>query len=123
MGHLTEKEEQRIKDVAIAVGWREPFTTLDGDTIYGTAPGWIGSGVGHIVPDYSFDLNALHEAWVRIIKGDAENEVLFLVHLDFVVSKRGSNFDNTHIVASSRVNATSDERFEALLRTIGKWTE
>lgn len=123
MGHLSEKEEARIIAVAEAIGWTGPFNTINGDTIYGTAPGWIGrrgaqGQVQHIVPDYNFSLDAMHETERWLESNKPNLAVDYVVELKHVIAPNPPK----GLVGDFRfVNATAAQRFEAFLRIIGKW--
>lgn len=69
------------------------------------------------IPDYGSDLNAMHEAELKL---DYETWCLFRMNLgDVVKNKQHLNW----ITPYNYVSATSSQRLEALLRTIGKWKD
>jgi hypothetical protein len=72
----------------------------------------------HELPDYCYDLNAMHEAEDKL---EGMNKVEFAIQLCRVVGKDwpsgigGGSFAHIH--------ATALQKAEAFLRTIGKWEE
>lgn len=88
-------EQQRI---AIAIACSE-----DNDSI-----------VRGLIPDYPFDLNAMHEAEKVLIGDEPENSELWC------------DFQTNLVIACPAYlsyHATAAQRAEAFLRTIGKWEE
>jgi hypothetical protein len=76
---------------------------------------------GHVkpLPDYINDLNAMHEA--EKLLSDNEWDDKFYHWLGFVVS--GGQSEQLWEYRKALVHATASQRAEALLRTIGKWTD
>lgn len=75
----------------------------------------------HRYPDYLNDLNALHEVWLKL---DRKQRISFIQDLRFTVVDAGGHAasSNEDIIACCE-NATAPQRAEALLRTIGKWSD
>ena len=73
------------------------------------------------VPDYPFDLNAMHEAWLTL--DDSEMRVKFSCELADIVARRwGTQPDDGMLTLEGLIeNATALQRAEAFLRTVGKW--
>lgn len=77
-------------------------------------------------PDYFNDLNAMHAAWEKVIKGSDELEDKYSIELLRAVGSddpsdgvRPNGSDATWALAS---NAPSQARFEALGLTLNLWT-
>ena len=89
-------EQQRI---AIAIACSE-----DNDSI-----------VRGLIPDYPFDLNAMHEAedWIPH----------HLSHIDYYQKGYGRFQTLLAELTITPYSATASQRAEAFLRTIGKWEE
>ena len=68
------------------------------------------------VPNYPFDLNAMHEV-ENIL--NADQMVSYDYHLDRVVGNGRQGLNIEYFLWS----ATASQRAEAFLRTIGKWEE
>lgn len=70
------------------------------------------------IPDYLNDLNAMHEAEELLIRSLGA-DTQYVKTLTEIASKQ-----NTHYTPfRAAVTATAAQRAEALLRTIGKWTD
>lgn len=98
------QEEKRIK-IAEACGWKSIERLRTG------WHGWHEQGPLEELPDYLYDLNAMHEA-EKVICGDdfsAPGWLRYLCTLDKVINQR-------------RAHATAAQRAEALGLTLGLWT-
>ena len=99
-------EQQRIA-IAEACGWTDVrFIGRGDDTICVGKPQVRPGGIN--VPDYPFDLNAMHEV---------ENEVLTTAQMTTM-----SQYLHRRLGVLWGF-ATASQRAEAFLRTIGKWKE
>jgi len=122
-------ERQRIK-LAEFCGWkRAPF-----DTKRWLSPGAIWShqrGVenGFIVPDcfgegglpdYLNDLNAIHEAEEKL---SIDQTYVYLKSLEIATHGKLRFNPRDWMKTALIVHATPSQRAEALLRTIGRWTD
>ena len=106
-----EPEAQRIA-IAKACGWVsiEPY----GNLIIGVN----SSGREMEIPDYRWDLNAMHEAWKTL---GSEQKVEFEQQLYSIIVGLGDyhhSDDGPYIT-----NATAKQRAEAFLLTTGLWTD
>ena len=113
-GGIMSPEKQRIA-IAEFFGWHH-IKVRDGGGIIGIpGPGrkWM-----HL-PDYLHDLNAIHEAIVKL-PDDLRFE--FLWKLDRITIPSLSKSSNVDI-AFWRVNATAAQRAETFVRTICKWED
>jgi hypothetical protein len=81
----------------------------------------IGKDYGSAgIPNYPFDLNAMHEA-VSIFDYDQADQ--FEDHLCDICKRSNDEKENPAPWRFAVVNATASQRAEAFLRTIGKWEE
>lgn len=106
-------EEQRIA-IAEWCGWTDiPQRIIRAHTRDLT---WLG------VPDYLGDLNAMHEAELKL---DYKQRVIFINFLAVAVVRehKPTLSDMTRCIHVQACHATAAQRAEALLRTIGKWKE
>jgi hypothetical protein len=106
-------EQQRIA-IAEACGWTEiePCTCCNGvSRAYEPTP---GAHKKHL-PNYPFDLNAMHEA-EKIIPRQ-------LFHVDYWQKGYGRFQQILSGITITPYSATATQRAEAFLRTIGKWEE
>ena len=73
------------------------------------------------LPDYTNDLNAMHQAWRTLFRRQA---IHYSQNLRIVVVNSGIHTlsSNEDIVACCE-NATARQRSEAFLRTIGRWRD
>lgn len=108
------KEKQRIA-IAEACGWY-PVSYHHLKHVQYWAHKELGST--QFLPDYVFDLNAMHEAEkvfnTSFHEAAYDNEVFRVVHRE-KMGNGVSTFDKIH--------ATAAQRAEAFLRTLGKWEE
>jgi hypothetical protein len=120
-------EKQRIA-IAEACGWKHIKHTNQEDVdiesrsitywsgLTGVPPKFIHDQNRIIIPDYLYDLNAMHAAekeltdmqWHRYLQGLAS-----------VVREKGQ----AEIRISQYVHATAQQRAEAFLRTLGLWED
>jgi len=108
------KEQQRIA-IAEYCGLTEIHT--DTEIVgYPVLCGFIDGKYLRAVPDYLTDLNAMHEAERRLT---IESFAKYESRLCESVDATGQDPDVWFYV----LTATAAQRAEALLRTIGKWTE
>lgn len=123
-------EAQRIA-IAEFCGWKIVPRLLGQETVYdhyrpdGT---WAITGEYKrydVLPNYLNDLNAMHEAenCLKVEQIGQYEEKLYGVtdYRDSTVGQAAMFWSN-HI-AYRNLHATATQRAEALLRTIGKWTE
>ena len=98
--------EHQIVAIAEAYGFRECWISQNG------APwGFLGANYySQLVPNYPFDLNAMHEVEKAMNNNDWWK---FVEHLTNICG-RGTALG---------ISATASQRAEAFLRTIGKWEE
>lgn len=80
--------------------------------------GWEGDERKYF-PDYLHDLNAIHGAWCLL---NSDEKLRFKSELWDVV-KKSTKTIFTNEIYSLQVNATAQQRSEALLRVIGKWKD
>ena len=102
--------EHQIVAIAEAYGFRECWISQNG------APwGFLGANYySQLVPNYPFDLNAMHEVEKVLIGDEPENSELWC------------DFQTNLVIACPAYlsyHATASQRAEAFLRTIGKWEE
>lgn len=120
-------EQQRIA-IAKQIGWqleRKPQPSLGRDLVRWIDPSgkatsshlvFENSGELGYLPDFTRDLNAMHEAERILIPGSKENGNWygFVKALGEIVER-----DKT----GSNIHATASQRAEAFLRTLGLWCE
>ena len=111
---MTEQDQQIA--IAEAYGW-ERVENQVGDEMFACGDLCCFE---HRLPDYPRDLNAMHDACKRL---DIRQRVMFYGHLYSIVQRelRMENYEDSSSFAL--VNATSGQRAEAFLRTIGKWKD
>ena len=97
------------KSIAEFCGWNQKSSHFGG-----AAGIWTdSSGVDHTrFPDYCKDLNAMHEAEMRLTDEQWDD---YAAHLRL--------WDDDPDTASKALHSTALQRAEAFLRTIGKWEE
>jgi hypothetical protein len=104
-------EQQRIA-IAEACGWKN--VDAGAGRVWGFTTRHKGtpseSDVCVDVPNYPFDLNAMHEA---------EKVLTDKAHEEFRLNLYDLLGDDSRLI----VSATASQRAEAFLRTIGKWEE
>ena len=106
------KPEQQQIAIAEARGFRECWISQNG-----TPWGFLGANYySQLVPNYPFDLNAMHEVESIL---NADQMVSYDYHLDRVVGNGRQGLNIEYFLWS----ATAAQRAEAFLRTIGKWEE
>jgi len=112
MGHITELQEKRLTAMAEILGWKGPFSVIDGDYIVGTDPISIGDrGPKYAVPRFDIDLDAMHDAECWLEKNHPGQCVAYIIELRHVISPDG-------VVGDFRLaNAKADEKLEAFLLT------
>lgn len=86
-------------------------------------PGYTGAGytTGHAVPEYTSDLNAMHEA-EKVLEHEPVCGGDFGSYLDTLVDLACANPSHPSGYTTA-VTATARQRAEAFLRTIDKWKE
>lgn len=97
--------------IAEACGWRQSLA------------GWWhhpDSRCEAYPPDYTADLDAIHEA---IMAQSGGTQCVFADNLDQVVNRGLPKSFNSLVGKSALVNASARQRAEAFLRTIGQWRE
>lgn len=110
------KEEQRIA-IAEFCGWTQIREAKLTGGLVGMPPNGEFEDRG-TVPDYPNDLNAMHEAEKRLGKST----------FDYARWLWKTSHEPPHHILTNDdmfpfAHATAHQRAEALLRTIGKWTE
>lgn len=70
------------------------------------------------LPNFPGDLNAMHEAWKAVIMPHPELRKKWRVNLKLLCAMQ-----EKEVGFNSASNATSGQRAEVLLRTMGKWEE
>lgn len=111
-------EEQRIS-IAEACGWTqiENYNTMSPSGIWvGYPPNQPIVGNKESIPDYCNDLNAMHEA----------EKILILEERNNYYWNLGTVTDGLAKPSDQRIKfitATSSQRAEAFLKTIGKWKD
>jgi hypothetical protein len=81
-------------------------------------------GTGCQVPNYYNDLNAMHEAEkVRFVCG--EDRMTYMEKLADIIERANPNSEgyDARLCCYLTLNATSPQRAEAFLRTVGKWRD
>lgn len=118
-------EKQRIA-IAEFCGWTILEPEVHPAITYEWAyPPGKNSGTRDIIPDYTNDLNAIHEAekllpWKD--EGPATSQRRrYLMNLESVISGLPDRHGERPNRVLSIPFATAQQRAEALLRTIGKW--
>jgi hypothetical protein len=105
------KTEDINRAIAEACGW---IWSMPDECYYRN-----GSPIGHEVPNYCEDLNAMHEAEKTIGFGKYLDQLWKLVNPHYQMSPcHPLNF-----LTKNMVFAKPAQRAEAFLRTIGKWVE
>jgi len=103
------KEQQRIA-IAEACGWRIKRRDITGFNVWepgSKLPAQLSNNLESKIPNYTGDLNAMHEAEKVLIN---RNEQIY--------------FENLHDVAGNLTfyRATAAQRAEAFLKTLNLWT-
>ena len=115
-------EAQRIA-IAEACGWEAIHGDGDRDGTlvgYPTAPAF--SREMRDVPNYSSDLNAMHEAEKVLTKSDDWLQYCTQLHLK-ICDDADEPMNSDPETLWSLLHATAAQRAEAFLRTIGKWVD
>lgn len=107
-----DKDEQQIA-IAEVCGWRNflPY----GGKLHGYEPN--GNGNLKLVPDYTKDLNAMHEA-EKILKTDTQQNRYYGEIADITW---GCEETGHRQVVFNQLVATASQRAEAFLRTMNLW--
>lgn len=119
---MTE-QEQRIA-IAKWAGWThiedksKPFMMDKGTYVYGYPPTGAIVGKKHELPEYTQDLNAMHEAESNLPTTKRHGEGSFAQWL-WAVTENDVEGGSTWYMC----HATAGQRAEALLRTLNLWTE
>ena len=109
------REEQNVA-LATAFGWQDIHYGWDG---YGerSIRGWLGTAPGEqrqrLIPDYTYDLHALHHA--EALLTDLQRDIYGCILAGYALPAGGERWACAH--------ATAAQRAEALLKTLGLWTE
>jgi hypothetical protein len=82
----------------------------------------IKEGVEMFLPDYLHDLNAMHEAEKRIVRLDMWVKYSYSLS-EKVCCDADEPLNNDPETMFGMIHATTSQRAEALLRTIGKWKD
>jgi hypothetical protein len=99
--------EQRIA-IAKICGWKfDTHKDSDGEYSFPVGASWM------VIPDYTDDLNDMHEAEKTL------DEIKSAEYARTLVSTAWKSEQPVF----APINATAAQRAEAFLRTIGKWTE
>lgn len=117
---MSDDEQQAA--IAEFCGWKKK----DGSNLWWN-PNIKGSKVGCRIPDYLNDLNAMHEAFLMLSPKVFKDRfgfnwtlrIEFLKNLENIVIAKEERVECLDVI----VNATSRDRAEALLHTIGKWRD
>ena len=101
---MTQEQQQRIK-IAEVRGWLK-ITKLDSDL-----HGWQEQGPLEPLPNYPYDLNAMHDAEsvLNLSQWDTYES-----HLKSITAQAG---------VYSPIRATAAQRAKAFLKTLNLWTE
>jgi len=118
-------EAQRIA-IAKACGWEMAGGTMKGQSV-GIRPDEIGSATAfdyQLIPDYTNDLNAMHEA-VQSKLNNSIDSMIYAEHLVQIVlgyenQKRNFVLNNWELTRLSL--ATAAQQAEAFLKTLNLWT-
>jgi hypothetical protein len=109
------------KAIAEYCGWAEIEPEIERigieDVPNGQLRGITPKGNSCVLPDYYNDLNACHEMEKKLNEKkvwEYRNILMSIVYKDLTGPSRGSG---------AVIHATSAQRCEAFLRTIGKWKE
>jgi hypothetical protein len=112
------KEKQRIA-IAEACGWTGLKESMGYETRYRGTPSETAVWVS--LPDYLYDLNAMHEA-EKVLTDEQ-----MLDYLDALLDVLGKNIGPGGLISTDSVwqmtHATATQRAEAFLKGIGKWVE
>jgi len=111
---MTEQEINMA--IAEACGW----TCQNGWWDHPTLPS--NGGAMPEPPDYTNDLNAMHEAWLILSNYDKRE---FHINLGLLIEKYTKEWGDLLLLdqRSLIANATAAQRAEAFLRTVGKWKD
>jgi hypothetical protein len=113
------KENQRIA-IAEACGWR-PYgnkTTWENGQTYGVPPN--GNDEWLQFPNYTEDLNAMHEACLKLNRFQKQT---FFRALQGVCSTSQKERAPTYAQEYELIHATAPQRAEAFLRSLNLWKE
>lgn len=116
---MTPRAQQEA--IAEFVGWTPP--TADTRGCWTTPYGAHGSGIG--LPDYSTSLDAIAEAEAKLT---TEEHYTFRCRL-WEITDAKTDASLAHLTVNGEehnrryASATAEQRAEALLRAIGKWTD
>ena len=116
-------EEQRVA-IAEFCGWNVHAECKPG---YGykdyreSSGGW--GEEEETLPDYLSDLNAMHEAVIRLEEKRPGLVSEYIYQISYAILRQAGLNPLGFCSEFRRVHATAAHQAEALLRTIGKWTE
>lgn len=109
-------KERQVKALAKKIG----FTNISGSL----SVGFVGclQGIKGVIqiPDYSKDLNAIQEAWEKLVMNDPVMRVKWRHHIRTALIERGRDKDGNYISASC---SPCYIKLEALLKTIDAWEQ
>jgi hypothetical protein len=118
--------------IAEACGWTEikacGFSNGVPSNWNGKPPHYEQTEVIEIIPNYYGDLNAMHEAWLFLRRGEGKDELraegdrtTYGEHLSTIASRVTMEHGGSYCYTLA--NLTAAQRAEAFLKTIGKWEE
>jgi hypothetical protein len=116
-------EQQRIK-IAEARGWTNVHGGESDGGLYLRGHPPKNRGLAQVVPDYPFDLNAIHDVRA-LIRDDVALRVKYLNTLRNIVGQTCEKNKMGQALVSDfhLLDATAAQHAEALLRTLNLWTE
>lgn len=115
------QDAQRIA-IAKACGWTEieRINVCDFGGLRGVAP----DGIRKIIPSYTTDLNAMHEAVMSLPSGLRDNTFVSALAMVCGFQAHGEHaWDTLHVGRCAVINATAAQRAEAYLKTLNLYKD
>lgn len=116
-------QEQRIA-IAEFCGWKKyiPDHGIESYLFYNPDLGELiqDSYSADMLPNYPNDLNAMHEA-EKLLSGQQWSDYVVMLERNYLSFPIWKEMNPSTAIGIGCVHATSQQRSEAFLRTIGKW--
>lgn len=118
------------QEINIALAEFEGWRSIEPHTIEPKRLGMFGINpkdkTRQKIPNYYEDLNAVHRAETKFFK-DKNTEPIWIItyvkRIYLLMFSKGMDEQTDLIEWMFLINATASQRYEALLRTIGKWKD